>query len=247
MEGAEAGSGRNHSGRRGGGHERAASSLRNRRGEHGVPCASYVKRATGTAANGRAALAGRAPRYANKEARRPMEGAGGGQGARGHVFHYVTAASQRQRRRRGLRAALSGCGNRRGVGGQTRRTHQRTDEGGRGSPVSARRGTHPRLRRRRPPGRPACRLRNCPGRPGLQAGGSGSRRAGSGRRRRALQPTEARPQSFLGHLTPSQLETSLGMGAVIPILQIKKLRFREVRQLDYGHSATQGLHRTVLV
>lgn len=103
MEGAEAGSGRDHSGGRAGGHERAASSLRNRRGEHGVPCASYVKRVTGTAANGRAALAGPAPWYANKAAPRPMEGAGGGRGTRGHVFHYVTAARQRRRRRRAAR------------------------------------------------------------------------------------------------------------------------------------------------
>lgn len=104
MEDTEAGSGRDHSGERGGGQESAASSLKNRRGEHGVPCASYVKRATGTVANGCATHAGQPPWYANEESSRPMEGAGGGRSARGHVFHYVTAASRRQRRRR--RAAL---------------------------------------------------------------------------------------------------------------------------------------------
>lgn len=200
MEGSEAGSGRDHSGKRGGGHECARSSLRNRRGEHGVPCASYVKRATGFAANGRSSLAGLARRYANEAAPRPMEGAVGGHGAHGHVFHYVTAASQRRRRRRAallLRAALGGCGYRRRVGAQTLgRTggHARTHLHGECAAGRMRAG----LKRRQPScrlagagrlsGRQACWLRNRhrAGR-GLGQAGLGSRPAGSGRRQRFLQ------------------------------------------------------------
>lgn len=51
-------------------------------GEHGVPCASYVKRATDAAANGRTGLSGPAPQYADEAASRPMAGAGGGHGER---------------------------------------------------------------------------------------------------------------------------------------------------------------------
>lgn len=61
-----------------------------------------------------------------------MEGAEGGLGARGHVFHYVTAASQRQQQRRtALRTTRcsGGCCNRGGVGEQTRgRTGGQTRE-----------------------------------------------------------------------------------------------------------------------
>lgn len=131
-----------------GGQESAASSLRNRRGEHGVPCASYVKRATGTAANGCAAHAGPPPGYANENSPRPMGGAGGGRSARGHVFHYVTAASQRWRRRRrraarrlhAAHSALLSAAATVGASWADGRAHGSAGRRGRGSAVSARRG-----------------------------------------------------------------------------------------------------------
>lgn len=223
MEGAEAGSGRDHSGGRGGGHERAASSLRNRRGEHGVPCASYVKRATGTAANGRAVLAGPAPWYANKAAPRPMEGAGGGRGTRGHVFHYVTAARQRRWRRRAARLSTR-CSRRlrpRAGSADGARTRRRTGEDADRPGECAAGSTGAGLGR---PLRPGARLAGyvtAPAGAGLGRAGLGS---GSGHGGRSSGPPRRRP-SFLGPSTPSRLETGLGLGAILPISQIKKLRF----------------------
>lgn len=203
MEGAEAGSGRDHSGGRGGGHERAASSLRNRRGEHGVPCASYVKRATGTAANGCAGLAGPAPWYANKAAPRPMEGAGGGRGARGHVFHYVTAARRPRRRRRVARLSTR-CSRRLRpragsvAGARTGgRTGEDADRPGECTAGSSGAGLDSDCRPAPCARRPARGLRNRPGGRGPRAGGPGLRRAGSGPRRPILRPAEA-PTEFAG-------------------------------------------------
>lgn len=227
----EAGSGRDHSGGRGGGQESAASSLRNRRGEHGVPCASYVKRATGPAANGCAAHASQPPWYANKDSSRPMGGALGGRSARGHVFHYVTAVSRRRRRRRRRAAlrlhaahnALLSAAATAGVSSTDGRADGPADKLGtrlRGKCAAGR--TSARLGRRPPCGRRLAGYVTAPARPG--AGGSGCP-AGGLRAAAAIPPArEARSQNFLGHLIASGLETGLGcvVGTVIPILQIRK-------------------------